>query len=99
VPIIGTAFFAPGFYLTFQSALNYLGDAYPRHGASVFAGNTFFRSSIGGALPLAAPAMLHSLGIGWASTVLGFVSVAMLPIPFVLERVSSVFRVMVLKSY
>lgn len=87
VPIIGTAFFAPGFYLTFQSILNYLGESYPRHVASVFAGNTFFRSSFGGALPLAAPRMLQSLGIGWASSTLGFISIAMLPLPFILERV------------
>ena len=88
VPIIGTAFFAPGFYLTFQSVLNYLGESYPRHVASVFAGNTFFRSSFGGALPLAAPRMLQSLGIVWASSTLGFISIAMLPLPFILERVS-----------
>ncbi|OJJ54662.1 hypothetical protein ASPSYDRAFT_210292 [Aspergillus sydowii CBS 593.65] len=87
VPIIGTAFFAPGFYLTFQSILNYLGESYPRHVASVFAGNTFFRSSFGGALPLAAPRMLDSLGIGWASSALGFISVAMVPLPFILHRV------------
>lgn len=89
VPIVGTAFFAPGFYLTFQSILNYLGESYPRHVASVSAGNTFFRSSFGGALPLAAPQMLQSLGIGWASTTLGFISVAMVPLPFILERVSA----------
>ncbi|KFG84071.1 putative MFS transporter [Metarhizium anisopliae] len=86
VPIIGTAFFAPGFYLTFQSVLNYLGESYPRYLASVFAGNTFFRSSFGGALPLAAPRMLNSLGIGWASSILGFISVAMVPLPFILQR-------------
>ena len=89
VPIVGTAFFAPGFYLTFQSILDYLGESYPRHVASVFAGNTFFRSSFGGALPLAAPQMLQSLGIEWASTTLGFISVAMVPLPFILERVSA----------
>ncbi|PKY04338.1 caffeine resistance protein [Aspergillus campestris IBT 28561] len=86
IPIIGTAFFAPGFYLTFQSILNYLGESYPRHVASVFAGNTFFRSSFGGALPLAAPQMIQSLGIGWALSTLGFISVAMVPLPFILER-------------
>ncbi|GIC92241.1 MFS transporter [Aspergillus udagawae] len=86
VPIIATAFFAPGFYLTFQSILNYLGESYPRYVASVFAGNTFFRSSFGGALPLAAPQMLKSLGIGWSSSMLGFISVAMVPLPFILER-------------
>ena len=89
VPIVGTAFFAPGFYLTFQSILDYLGESYPRHVAGVSAGNTFFRSSFGGALPLAAPQMLQSLGIGWASTTLGFISVAMVPLPFILERVSA----------
>ncbi|KAK1764195.1 SCR1 protein [Phialemonium atrogriseum] len=86
VPIFGTAFFAPGFYLTFQSVLNYLGESYPRHVASVFAGNTFFRSSFGGALPLAAPQMIRSLGIGWASSTLGFISLVLVPLPFVLER-------------
>jgi DHA1 family multidrug resistance protein-like MFS transporter len=88
VPIIGTGFFAPGFYLTFQSILNYLGESYPRHAASVFAGNIFFRSSFGGALPLAAPRMLKSLGIGWAASTLGLISLALVPLPFILERVS-----------
>lgn len=88
VPIIGTSFFAPGFYLTFQSVLNYLGEAYPRHVASVFAANTFFRSSFGGALPLAAPRMLRSLGIGWSSSILGFIAVALIALPLILERVS-----------
>jgi hypothetical protein len=32
--------------------------------------------------------MLQSLGIGWASSTLGFISIAMLPLPFILERVS-----------
>ncbi|KAL6232690.1 hypothetical protein BDW75DRAFT_247031 [Aspergillus navahoensis] len=92
VPIIGSAFFAPGFYLTFQSILNYLGESYPRYVASVFAGNTFFRSSFGGALPLAAPRMLNSLGIGWASSILGFISVAMVPLPFILQRYGKKLR-------
>ncbi|KAH7273204.1 major facilitator superfamily domain-containing protein [Fusarium solani] len=86
VPIIGSGFFAPGFYLTFQSILNYLGESYPQHVAGVFAGNTFFRSSFGGALPLAAPRMLQNLGIGWASSTLGFISLMLVPLPFILER-------------
>jgi DHA1 family multidrug resistance protein-like MFS transporter len=32
--------------------------------------------------------MLNSLGIGWASSILGFISVAMVPLPFILQRVS-----------
>jgi hypothetical protein len=31
--------------------------------------------------------MLKSLGIGWACSTLGIISVVMLPLPFILERV------------
>ncbi|KGO76181.1 Major facilitator superfamily domain, general substrate transporter [Penicillium italicum] len=92
LPIIGTAFFAPGFHLTFQTVLNYLGQSYPSHVAGVFAGNAFFRSAFGGALPLAARRMLQSLGIGWASSILGFISLGMIPPLFVLYRYGQKWR-------
>jgi len=92
VPIIGTAFFAPGFHLTFQTVLNYLGQSYPNHVAGVFAGNAFFRSAFGGALPLAAQRMVGTLGIGWASSVLGFIGLAMVPPLFVLQRYGKKWR-------
>ncbi|EED12734.1 caffeine resistance protein, putative [Talaromyces stipitatus ATCC 10500] len=92
VPVIGTAFFAPGFHLTFQTVLNYLGQSYPRHVAGVFAGNAFFRSSFGGALPLAATRMIQTLGIGWAASTLGFIAVAMIPPLFVLQRYGKRWR-------
>ncbi|KAK9848220.1 Major facilitator superfamily domain [Penicillium brevicompactum] len=92
LPIIGTAFFAPGFHLTFQTVLNYLGQSYPSHVAGVFAGNAFFRSAFGGALPLAARRMLQSLSIGWASSVLGFISLGMIPPLFVLYRYGQKWR-------
>ncbi|KAJ5237221.1 caffeine resistance protein [Penicillium chrysogenum] len=92
LPIIGTAFFAPGFHLTFQTVLNYLGQSYPSHVAGVFAGNAFFRSAFGGALPLAARSMLQSLGIGWASSILGFISLGMIPPLFVLYQYGQKWR-------
>jgi DHA1 family multidrug resistance protein-like MFS transporter len=64
--------------------LNYLGDAYPEYAASVFAGNDFMRSSFGAGFPLFASAMYNNLGVGWASSLLGFLSVLFIPIPFVL---------------
>ncbi|KAH6641355.1 hypothetical protein F5144DRAFT_451726, partial [Chaetomium tenue] len=88
VPIFGTAFFAPGFYLTFQSVLNYLGEAYLRYVASVFAGNTFFRSSFGGVLPLAATRMLRALGIERASSTPGFIFLVLARLPFILVRLA-----------
>ena len=84
VPIIGSSFFTVGAFLLFNSVLNYLGDAYPDYAASVFAGNDFMRSSFGAGFPLFANAMYTNLGVPWASSTLGFLSIAFIPIPFVL---------------
>ncbi|KAE8453818.1 hypothetical protein EG329_009330 [Mollisiaceae sp. DMI_Dod_QoI] len=56
VPIIGSGWFTVGAFLLFNSVLNYLGDAYPQHAASVYAGNDFMRSSFGAGFPLFAAA-------------------------------------------
>ena len=87
MPIIGSGFFAIGTLLLFNSVLNYLGDAYPDYSASVFAGNDFMRSSFGAGFPLFATAMYKNLGVGWASSTLAFLSIAFIPIPFVLYTV------------
>lgn len=84
VPIIGSGFFTIGSFLLFNAVLNYLGDAYPDHAASVLAGNDFMRSSFGAGFPLFASAMFRNLGVPWASSTLGFLSIAFIPIPFVL---------------
>ncbi|TPX15306.1 uncharacterized protein E0L32_004583 [Thyridium curvatum] len=86
MPIIGTAWFTVGAFLLFNSVLNYLSDAYPEYVASVLAGNDFLRSSFGAAFPLFASAMYKNLGVDWASSTLGFISIAFIPIPFVLFR-------------
>ena len=88
VPVIGTAFFSIGAFLLFNSVLNYLADAYPEYAASVLAGNDFFRSSFGAGFPLFATAMYHKLGVGWASSLLGFLAILFIPIPFFLFKVS-----------
>jgi DHA1 family multidrug resistance protein-like MFS transporter len=87
MPIIGTAWFSVGAFLLFNSVLNYLADAYPQHAASVLAGNDFFRSSFGAGFPLFATAMYENLGVGWASSTLGFLAIAFIPIPFFLFKV------------
>lgn len=83
-PIIGSSFFAVGSVLLFNAVLTYLGDAYPKYAASVLAGNDFMRSSFGTGFPLFAAAMYNNLGVDWASSTLGFLSIAFIPIPFVL---------------
>lgn len=89
MPIIGSAFFSVGTFLLFNSVLNYLPDAYPEVAASVLAGNDFMRSSFGAGFPLFASAMYRNLGVNWASSTLAFLSIAFIPIPFVLFKVSS----------
>ena len=86
MPIIGSGWFSIGAFLLFNSVLNYLGDAYPEYAASVLAGNDFMRSSFGAGFPLFAAAMYNNLGVNWASSLLGFLSIAFIPIPFALHR-------------
>ncbi|KAJ4353373.1 GTPase-activating protein [Didymosphaeria variabile] len=86
VPIIGSSFFGVAAFLLFQAVLPYLSDAYPAYTASVFAGNDLFRSAFGAGFPLFASAMYTRLGVNWASSLLAFLGVAFIPIPFILYR-------------
>ena len=72
-----------GFFTIFQSAINYLVDTFQKYGASAIAANTFLRSVFAGAFPLFIPPMYHKLGIPWASSVFGFFSICLIPIPFI----------------
>ncbi|KAK5207540.1 GTPase-activating protein [Exophiala xenobiotica] len=92
VPIIGSGWFSIGAFLLFNSVLNYLSDAYPQYAASVLAGNDFFRSSFGAGFPLFATAMYENLGVDWASSTLGFISIAFIPIPFLLFKYGEQLR-------
>ncbi|KAK6439678.1 GTPase-activating protein [Oleoguttula sp. CCFEE 5521] len=88
MPIIGSAWFSMGAFLLFMAILNYLPDAYPNHIPSVLAGNDLMRASFGAGFPLFANAFYTKLGVGWASSVLAFISIAFIPIPFVLYKAS-----------
>ncbi|KAI1619458.1 MFS transporter [Exophiala viscosa] len=92
MPIIGSSFFSIGAFLLFNSVLNYLTDAYPMYAASVLAGNDFLRSSWGAAFPLFATGMYDQLGVGWASSTLAFISIAFIPIPFILFKYGKKLR-------
>jgi len=91
--IIESGWFAIGIFLLFTSVLNYLSDAYPEYAASVLAGNDFMRSSFGAGFPsFATTAMDNNLGVAWASSLLGFLSIYFIPIPFVLYRYGETIR-------
>lgn len=81
-PVIGAACMGLGFFTIFQAAINYLVDTFPLTAASAIAANTCLRSVFAAAFPLFTDAMYNNLGIDWAASTLGFISIALIPIPF-----------------
>ncbi|KAK1719501.1 multidrug resistance protein [Colletotrichum acutatum] len=92
MPIIGSPWFSIGSFLLFNSVLNYLPDAYPNVAASVLAGNDLFRSAFGAGFPLFANAMYTKLGVAWASSLLGFLSILFIPTPITLYKAGPKLR-------
>lgn len=65
----------------YTMGLNYILDVYTPYAASAVSANTFVRSMAAAGFPLFATPMYDHLGIGWATSLLGFVSVLMMPVP------------------
>lgn len=66
--------------------ITYLVDAFTIYAASVTAASSIIRSLVGALLPLAGNSMYDALGLGWGTSVLGFIAVAFIPMPFVLWK-------------
>lgn len=87
VPIIGTSFFGFGFLWVVMPAQLYLVDAFgPEAAASALAANVIVRLLFAAFIPLAGPSLYADLGLGWGNSVLGFIGVAFLPVPFFFYR-------------
>ncbi|KAI7127538.1 hypothetical protein KC343_g15760, partial [Hortaea werneckii] len=86
-PVLAGIPFAWGNLCVFVSAATYLIDVYGAlNGASAMAANGLARYTLGAVFPLFTFQMYRHLGIAGATSLLGFVSVAMLPIPWVFYR-------------
>ncbi len=73
-----------GIDLTFLALNNYLTDAYGIYSASALASSVFTRNAVAAvAIPLATYPLYENLGTHWACSVLGFLCLALTPIPFV----------------
>ena len=86
VPCLAGVLFGMGYLCLFMALLNYLVDAYEVFAASAMAAASLTRSSFGAVLPFAAKPMYRALGVPWATSLLGFFSVALCVIPFVFVR-------------
>lgn len=59
-------------------------DIYLTSSASAIAANTLVRSFVAAGFPLAAPQMYRVLGTAWATSVLGFLCIIVIPAPILL---------------
>lgn len=86
IPIAAGIPFGMGTTCIFIYASNYLTASYGVFASSALAGNAVMRSFLGGTLPLAGQSMYGRLGANWASTLLAFLEVVIIPIPIVFYR-------------
>ncbi|KAF2492864.1 MFS general substrate transporter [Lophium mytilinum] len=84
LPIAGTGFIGLANSLLFMSLTTYLIDAFTVYAASAVGACVIVRSIMAAVLPLAAPKMYNSLGYGWGNSLLAFLSIAMIPLPWLL---------------
>ncbi|OAL43343.1 MFS general substrate transporter [Pyrenochaeta sp. DS3sAY3a] len=83
VPILGTGLIGIGSLFIIMPAQTYLVDVFGSEAAaSALAANTLLRSLFGAFLPMAGGSMYSALGLGWGNSVLGFIGLAFVPIPY-----------------
>ncbi|RSM03266.1 hypothetical protein CDV31_010542 [Fusarium ambrosium] len=84
VPMIGVFVFSAGLLGTTITLQNYLVDSYPRYASSGSAATTIGRSLVGALMPLSGLGLYQRLGLGWGNSLLGFLSLILIPIPLIL---------------
>ena len=83
VPVLAGIPFAFGNVTVFISAALYMLDVYgPLSGASAMAANGLLRYTMGASFPLFTVQMYEALGVKWATLLLAFVCLLMVPIPW-----------------
>ncbi|KAI4224674.1 MAG: hypothetical protein L6R36_004482 [Xanthoria steineri] len=92
VPTLSGLLTGFGLLAIFLQSLNYLVDAYLMFAASAIAANTFLRSICGAVFPLFATYMFNGLGVQWAGSLLGFVALALVPIPVIFWKYGARIR-------
>ena len=91
-PIIATAVLGSAVISTLIPAFSYLVDAFGIHAASALAANITLRSLTGAFLPLVGPPLYNSLGLGWGNSLLGFIAIGFMPVPFIVMKYGASIR-------
>ncbi|KAF4633710.1 hypothetical protein G7Y89_g4407 [Cudoniella acicularis] len=66
----------------------YLVDAFPDYAASAIGAGSILMSLCGALIPLAGPPLYTSLGYGWGNSILGFITLALTPLPFTVLKLT-----------
>lgn len=82
LPELGTLLIGIGINIVMMCVATYLIDAHPRFEASANAASTAVRSLIGALAPLFGRSMYEKLGLGWGTSLLGFLTLIMAPLPW-----------------
>ncbi|KAF9520872.1 hypothetical protein BS47DRAFT_1357256 [Hydnum rufescens UP504] len=91
-PMIAGGAFGLGMQLIFLSLINYIVDVYLSVAASALAVTVIVRSVFGAGFPLFARQMYNKLNPRWASTLLGFITLLLVPIPILFVRYGPYLR-------
>ncbi|KAH7204875.1 major facilitator superfamily domain-containing protein [Fusarium redolens] len=83
VPIIGSAIFGAGNALILTGIFTFLVEAYPVYAASTLAANSFVRNLFAAGLPLFGNQMYTKMGYQWASSLIAFLTLALMPLPYI----------------
>lgn len=85
-PLVAGGLFGTAMFFLFLSLLVYITEVYMLNAASAMAVNTVVRSLFGVGFPMFGDKMYANVGTQWASMILAFIALGMLPIPFVLIK-------------
>ncbi|KAI1111804.1 major facilitator superfamily domain-containing protein [Nemania sp. NC0429] len=92
-PIFAIVIFGASNINLFVSALQYNGDVYHRTNvASATSANSLARYGLAAVFPLFSLQLYQNLGVAWASSLLGFISVTLLPSPWLLFKFGKALR-------
>ncbi|BGP34230.1 hypothetical protein JCM10296v2_006045 [Rhodotorula toruloides] len=76
----------------YVSANTYIACAFSQYSASAMAAKTLARSMVGASMPMWIPPLYASIGHFWSGALFAFLSVAMLPIPFIFFKYGAQVR-------
>jgi MFS transporter, DHA1 family, multidrug resistance protein len=90
--VVSGVFVGAGIMLNLTSSVSYLIDVYLLSANSALAANTCIRSVAAAAFPLFADQMYTRLGSEWATSLLGFLCLVMVPVPWVFWKYGKIIR-------